>query len=485
MRPAGIRFHMLIIFGAALTFALEHAARAQEVSPPPPASEPPTRRLALHPAAEPRPALQYELLPNLLDRRPGNAAVLYNRIGLMYRGGPEFAEQTGKISEWCDSESFPLDKFPQAEARAMVDRWDYVLDELKLASRREQCDWELPFRERNPITIRLPDLQESRGYARLLRLKARVQIADGDLEGAIESLKTGYALARHVACGETFIHALVGMAISSTLGDQVLELAQQPGTPNLYWALTSLPRPFIDLRPAREEEYSLVYLMYPELRNTRTERHPPEYWNRLLDKVAADVAQWNDDAWKGYSKLTLAARSAQRYPEAKRGLIEAGRSPEEVAAMPVAQVVLLYTLQVYDEARDEVSKWLALPYWEAAPGFDKFQAVALAAREKEIVPLFSVLASSTGALALAAARNERSFALLRTVEALRLYAAGHDGQPPKELADIVAVPVPSDPVTGKSFIYRAEEDKVVLEAPLLPGMEQRAFGARYEIKFFR
>ncbi|HXT57406.1 MAG TPA: hypothetical protein VN699_02175, partial [Pirellulales bacterium] len=243
--------------------------------------------------------------------------------------------------------------------------------------------------------------------------------------------------------------------------------------------------PFIDLRPAREEEYSLVYLMYPELRNIQAERHPPEYWNRLLDKVAADVSQWNDDAWKDYTKLTLAARSAQRYLEAKRGLIEAGRSPEEVAAMPVAQVVLLYTLQVYDEARDEVSKWLELPYWEAAPGFGKFQAVALAAREKEIVPLFSVLASSTGALALAAARNERSFALLRTVEALRLYAAGHDGQPPKALADIVAVPVPSDPVTGKSFIYRTEEDKVVLEAPLLPGMEQRAFGARYEIKFVR
>jgi hypothetical protein len=331
----------------------------------------------------------------------------------------------------------------------------------------------------------IPEIQECRGYALLLRLKTRVQIADGDLQGAIDSLKTGYALARHVAQGQTFIHALVGMAIANTLGDQILELAQQPGAPNLYWALTSLPRPFIDLRPAREEEYSLVYLMYPELRNIQAERHPPEYWNRLLDKVAADVSQWNDDAWKDYTKLTLAARSAQRYPEAKRSLIEAGRSPEEVAAMPVAQVVLLYTLQVYDEARDEVSKWLALPYWEAAPGFDKFQAVALATREQEIVPLFSVLASSTGALALAAARNERSFALLRTVEALRLYAAGHDGQPPKELADIVAVPVPSDPVTGKSFIYRAEEDKVVLEAPLLPGMEQRHYGMRYEVEFVR
>ena len=460
------------------------AAQAQTTTPQPPEDQPPTRKLTLYPAAEPRPALKYQLLPGLLDRRPGNAAVLYNKIGLMFRGGPEFAAEQEKVSQWGD-DSLPLEKFPREEARKIVERWRQVLDDLEYASRRETCDWELPFRERNPIMILLPEAQDSRGYARLLRLQARLQIADGDLEGAISTLRTGYALARHVASGQTCIHALIGMAIGMNTNAELEELVSQPGAPNLYWALASLPRPFIDLRLGAEEDHSLVYLMYPELRNLESQRHPPEYWSQMLDKLAANVATWNDDAWKDYSKLSLAARTVQRYPEAKRRLIESGRSPEEVAAMSVAEVVLRYTMQIYDESRDEVSKWLALPYREAAEGFEKYQDVAAAARQNEIIPLFSVLAPATGSIASASARNERSFAMLRTIEALRMYAAAHDGRGPKRLEDITEVPVPSDPLTGKPFIYRADGDTAVLEAPLPTGMAQQHYGMRYEITFAR
>jgi hypothetical protein len=420
----------------------------------------------------------------LLDRKPGNAAVLYNKIGLMFRGGPEFTAEQEKVSQWGD-DSLPLEKFPREEARKIVEHWRQVLDDLEYAARREECDWELPFRERNPITMLLPDAQETRSYARLLRMQARLQIADGDLEGAISTLRTGYALARHVANGETFIHALIGMAMSGIMNTQLEELVSRPDAPNMYWALSSLPHPFIDLRVSTEEEHSFVYLMYPELRDIESQRHPPEYWSRLLDKLASDVATWNDDAWKDYSKLSLAARTAQRYPQAKRRLIESGRSPEEVAAMPVAQVVLLYTMQIYDESRDALFKWFALPYPEAKAGFDKFQTAWTEIRDREIVPLFSVLAPATGAVANASARNERSFAMLRTIEALRMYAAAHDGRGPKQLDDITEVPVPSDPLTGKAFIYRADGDAAVLEAPLPAGMEQRHYGKRYEITFAR
>ncbi|HVW36376.1 MAG TPA: hypothetical protein VHB99_03690 [Pirellulales bacterium] len=470
------------VLGASLLCC--QTALAQTTAPQPPEDQPPTRRLTLYPAAEPRPALKYQLLPGLLDRKPGNAAVLYNKIGLMFRGGPEFTAEQEKVSQWGD-DSLPLEKFPREDARTIVEHWRQVLDDLEYASRRETCDWELPFRERNPITMSLPDAQESRAYARLLRLQARLQVADGDLAGAIASLRTGYALARHVAQGETFVNALIGMAICGHMNAQLEELVSQPGAPNMYWAVASLPHPFIGLRVSTEAEHSFVYLMYPELRDIESQRHPPEYWSRLLDKLATDVAGWNDDAWKDYSKLSLAARTAQRYPEAKRRLIESGRSPEEVAAMPVAQVVLLYTMQIYDESRDDLFKWFALPYPEAKAGFDKFQADWTEVRDREIVPLFSVLAPATGAVANASARHERSFAMLRTIEALRMYAAAHDGRGPKQLEDITEVPVPSDPLTGNSFIYRADGDAAVLEAPLPGGMEQRHYGLRYEITFAR
>lgn len=483
MSRAGKRNYLCVLLGAWLAPALVFA-QPPGGSPQAPEDEPPTRRLSLHPAAELRPALKYELLPGLLDRRPGNAAVLYNKIGLMFRGGPEFAEEQEKISQWIDGE-LPLDKFPREEARKVVDRWRQVLDDLEYASRREECEWELPFRERNPISMLLPDAQESRGYARLLKLKARIQVADGDLDGAIATLRTGYALARHVARGETFINALIGMAESGVMNDEVEELIQQPGAPNLYWALASLPRPFIDLRASGEEEYNLVYLMYPELRNIESERHAPEYWSRLLEKLNADFANLSSDAGQDYSRWTLTARAAQRYPEAKQSLIDAGRSPEEVAAMPVAQVVVLYSLQVYDESRDQVFKWLRLPYWEARGGLGDYKSVIKAAQEREIIPIFSTLGPVTETIAQAAARSERSFAMLRTVEALRLYAAAHDGLAPKRLEDVTEAPVPRDPLSGNPFIYRVEGETVVLEAPLFPGMQQKVFGKKYVIEFAR
>ena len=254
--------------------------------------------------------------------------MLYNKIGFTFRGGSQFKEEREKESQWNDND-LPLDEFPRDEARAVVQRWRQVFDDLEFAARRDDCDWQLPYRERNPITMRLDDIQECRSYARLLKLKTRLQIADGDLDGAIETLQTGYALARHVACGETFIHALVGMSISGLMNEEVEELVQQPAAPNLYWSLSSLPHPFIDLRTSREEEYGLIYLMYPELQNIESERHTPEFWSRLLDKLAEDIAQWNDDAWKDYSTLTVRGRHAatlsQREAQPDRGGPFAGR----------------------------------------------------------------------------------------------------------------------------------------------------------------
>jgi len=61
-------------------------------------------------------------------------------------------------------------------------------------------------------------------------------------------------------------------------------------------------------------------------------------------------------------------------------------------------------------------------------------------------------------------RLDRKVALLRCVEAVRLYAAAHDGKPPAALADIKEVPVPADPLTGKPFDYKADGDQATLTA---------------------
>lgn len=65
---------------------------------------------------------------------------------------------------------------------------------------------------------------------------------------------------------------------------------------------------------------------------------------------------------------------------------------------------------------------------------------------------------------LVAQRLSRDIALLKCVEAIRLYASSHSGKFPSSLADITEVPIPDDPLTGKPFAYKVIGSKATLES---------------------
>src|SRR5207244_6201401 len=99
-----------------------------------------------------------------------------------------------------------------------------------------------------------------------------------------------------------------------------------------------------------------------------------------------------------------------------------------------------------EERRDEFMKLTNLPLWQVGdllagpPKGLKDEGLFL-----ELVPALYKVRQAQG-------RLEQRVALLRHVEALRLYAAGHDGKLPEKLSD-VPVPLPPDPFTGKPFRY--------------------------------
>jgi hypothetical protein len=69
---------------------------------------------------------------------------------------------------------------------------------------------------------------------------------------------------------------------------------------------------------------------------------------------------------------------------------------------------------------------------------------------------------------------------LQCIEAIRLYAAKHEGQLPDKLSDIAEVKVPDDPLTGGAFEYRRTAAGAVLTAePTQGGTEKDAI--RYEL----
>ncbi len=102
-----------------------------------------------------------------------------------------------------------------------------------------------------------------------------------------------------------------------------------------------------------------------------------------------------------------------------------------------------------------------------------------AARRREVVPLAGMLLPVASHCQFAVVRFERRIAALRCIEAIRLYAARHEGRLPRRLGDIAEVPIPVNPVTAKPFHYHHDGDTTILEADGGPADQPRV---RYRLE---
>lgn len=443
-----------------------------------------TVQIVLYPSPAPCPALKYQLLPPFIERRPGNAAVWWNRIPAeqtyAFTEFPKEYDESGRIGTWM--------KIPLGDPREKVYRESELTkvvhlikpgrlySDMERAARFESCDWQLPIREGNPFAIALPEMQQSRGFARMLEAKSRLEIAEGKYDEAVRTLQTGYALARHVGQGPFLVSSLIGVTVASMMSYEVQQFIQQPDSPNLYWALSTLPRPVVDFRPGGEGESSWLYLQFPDLRDLDKKNLSPDGWRELLDKVVAELPRLDCGRSLEECRTVVTLSVIQGYPHAKRYLIERGRSAAEVEAMPVSQVVLLYTVLVYDELSDEQFKWYFLPASEVGNGLDRvdehMKEVVVAKRE--IIPLASLFLPASRAAKNAETRCDWNLARLRIFEAMRLYAATHEGRWPDKLSDITEVPIPTNPYDDKAFIYERQGDKAILTSEKgSPGQPRR------------
>ncbi|NOX53274.1 MAG: hypothetical protein GXP27_02320 [Planctomycetes bacterium] len=429
-------------------------------------------RITVSPAGEPRPALKYQLLPPYLERMRGNAAVYYGKAAAYGRDFLSDSKLMEAADEWTRASLKDLrgPSARQSPAFQRIDADSLFWTLLDQAARYRDCDWQLPLKKQPVWWIPLPDAQQSRTFARLLAARARLRIAQGRFDDAIRTLQSGYALSRHVAQGETLIQGLIGGAICGMMSHQVLELIQQPGAPNLYWALTMLPRPFVDLRDAIETEMNAVYVAFPVLTELDDDTHGAEYWRDSLFQLAQELEQADySDGRATLRPELLLARAIRAYPRAKRALIDSGLSRERVEAMPVARVLLYYTKQTYEEIRDELFKWSFARYSETRRCRGLHERLPRLSLDREVVPLARVLLPAVQGACEAAVRQDREIAVLRTIEALRMYAANHKGRLPEKLTDLT-VPIPLDPVTGQPFQYQRRENAAVIQGPTFRSM---------------
>jgi hypothetical protein len=120
----------------------------------------------------------------------------------------------------------------------------------------------------------------------------------------------------------------------------------------------------------------------------------------------------------------------------------------------------------FQRMQDELFKWVNVPYAQARDGLRRANQQIHKVRDglEEGNPIFTAFLPAFDKVFTAQARTDRRIAALRCIEAIRLHAAAHDGQLPRQLSAITEVPVPTDPVTGQAFEYRVEGDKAVLIA---------------------
>ena len=429
------------------------------------------RKLSLAPAAEPVPAMAYRLLPRLLNQKTGNAALLYySAAALCPDKEPEDLYE--KIGEWRD---LPVDQLPRKEVEQALSSFSNSFHYIALAAQRADCQWEMPLED--GYSLQLPHLSTFRRMIFAMQLRIRLKIADGQTDQALEMLQQGLYMGRSIARGRTVIQDLVGTAIAALMFREVEGLIQMPDSPNLYWALTALPNPMIDMYSSLEYEREVLFIEFPVLRNLENEVLTPEQASTVVSdfmKKMQTLGGGDDDV--PFEGLLPIGWVMLHYSDAKQFLARKGFSQQRIEEMPAAQAVLIYQKQEYLEMLDNMYKWFVIPYDQAQPHLDKSERLFDGHNRARGIKanLFCTLLPALSRIAFLQARLDRHIALLRTIEAIRMFAADHSGRLPGSLAEITSVPIPSDPVTGKDFLYdRIDARNARLEAPVSPAESRK------------
>jgi hypothetical protein len=314
----------------------------------------------------------------------------------------------------------------------------------------------------------LPDIQKMRQLAADLQGRFRDEIALRQFDAAIYTARTMFALSRHMGEHPTLIGSLVGIAIAMVAIAPLEEMLEQPGCPNLYWALTNLPAPLISLEKGVEGERMIIMAELRDLddKNPMTTAQLKKlirYTDRLLES-GDKTGEW----------MAERAKDEQYMRAARTRLVENGIPEDRLARFSNYQVILLNERLEYEIQRDEAMKFIPLPTWEALPRLDKLGSTRTRALFSGFIPAIQKVRRAQG-------RLEQRIALLRHVEALRMYAAAHGGKLPEKLTEI-DVPLPVDPFTGKPFRYEVKDGVAHLRGNPPKGDEENpAYNLHYEI----
>ncbi len=268
------------------------------------------------PAAEPVPALKYQLLARAIDLKPGNAVPYYYRAllslpSMLQEQRKKFDEEK-ELNNWYStgSDSTPIADLPLDKVRQASQMFDSIYDhQLKPAFERTNCDWELGVGElRGPEVIEylLPEFQSSRDLARMMALRTRLAIAEHRYDDAVTLIEQQYRLGTDVGKEPFLVCGLIGTAVQGVGNGTLTELIASRNSPNLYWALAELPHPMVNLQKAVRYEMDFGPRLFPLIDHPETAEHAPQEWNRLFTETVSNYSKIGGNLLGGSNGKPLA-----------------------------------------------------------------------------------------------------------------------------------------------------------------------------------
>jgi len=430
---------------------------------PSPAAQSQSRSITLHAEGAPDPMLRYRLWPAPEHRRNENPAPLVSRAVILSLQGTaksrqEFEEQ---YREWSE---MPMDELPRERIHRLLDNYATTFHELQRTENLTRIEYNLQLDELSApqmIQTLLPELQEMRRLARLLSLRARLAVAERRWDDAVADCRLGFRLAEVAGHSTEFlVGRLVGFAISSTMMGIIEEAIQQPGCPNLYWALACLPENrLFETRDSIEFESVMLSRIFaaagPLPDHPIGEVAAREGIRRLAHEANLTLRSGGDNMATPVLSQLLSGLYVVTLAEPSRELLaETEQWADRADELSASEAVLRAASLKFQRVRD---RWVA---WSLMPPelWDEYEAERTAAfafeeaRTDLLVALVSSLSPAVNAARAAGQRTHQQRNLLLTMESIRMHAADR-GELPPSLEKMRPVPAWHDAIANRPFGY--------------------------------
>jgi hypothetical protein len=427
--------------------------------------QPRVHELTITPAAAPVPALKYQLLPPMREIKSGNAKTHYDNVmTAMQAIIDDHPDVPVQVNRWVDQ---PIGELPiERVNRLLNEHYGKAFDELAKATRQSYCDWQLDLSQ--GFDLVLPPLSRYREVAKALALRARIAAFEGRYDEALADLQNGFALSRDIGNAPVVVYTLVGVAIQAMMLNEVNQIATMADSPNAYWAVTSLPRPLIDIQKGIAGERRMLATLFdglePILRGEFSKGLTPGQRTERNKAVIKQINSRWSEGMKGPAAALL-----MTYGKAREALAKTGYDKDAINDIPPIEVVVWYEYRRNRAWRDEMDKSFALPFHQAWPRYRQAEQ-RFEGRPREQWGVLDLLTPAIGRAYFITTRTERDLVATATIESIRHHLATHGGQPPKSL-DELELPALDDPVTGKPFGYEVNDRTITLIGHTLEGMK--------------